>query len=107
MNTILSLAGSLLLTLALELGFAMLWGVSRRDLPFVALINVLTNPVVALCYSIAKSLYPGLLLPATILLEVGAIVVEGRLIYTRSNIRYPWAFALLANLFSFTIGQIV
>lgn len=107
MNILLSLAGSLLLTLSLELGFAMLWGVSRRDLPLVALVNVLTNPVVVLCYFLVKSVYPGILPQATLLLEVMAIFTEGWLIGTRSQIRSPWVFAVLANLFSFMIGQIV
>lgn len=106
MNIFLSLGVSLLLTLALELGFALLWGVERRDLTLVALANVLTNPVVVLCYTAAASLVPGLLIPAVAVLELGAVAVEGWLFRTRSDIRFPWAFALCANLFSFTIGLI-
>lgn len=104
MSIFLSLAVSLLLTLALELGFALLWGVERRDLTLVALANVLTNPVVVLCYTAADSFVPELLIPITAVLEVGAVIVEGRLFHTRGGIRFPWAFALCANLFSFTIG---
>lgn len=99
-----ALAGSLLLTLVLELGFALLWGVERRDLTLVALANVLTNPVVVLCYTVAGSFVPELLIPVTAVLEVGAVIVEGRLFHTRGGIRFPWAFALCANLFSFTVG---
>ena len=104
MSIFLSLAISLLLTLVLELCFALLWGVSRRDLPLVALANVLTNPVVVLCYTVVASFAPGLRIPAVAVLEAGAVVVEGWLFHTRSDIRVPWAFALCANLFSFTIG---
>lgn len=104
MSVFLSLAVSLLLTLALELGFALLWGVDRRDLPLVALANVLTNPVVVLFYTAAGSFAPELLLPAAAVLEAGAVVVEGWLFHTRGGIRFPWAFALCANLFSFTLG---
>ena len=104
MSIFLSLAVSLLLTLALELVFALLWGVGRRDYLLVALANVLTNPVVVLCYTAAASFIPGLLTPAVAVLELGAVAVEGWLFRTRSDIRFPWAFSLCANLFSFTIG---
>ena len=104
MNIFLSLAVSLLLTLALELGFALLWGVERLDYLLVALANVLTNPVVVLCYTVAASFIPRLLIPAVAVLELGAVAVEGWLFHTRSDVRFPWAFALCANLFSFTIG---
>lgn len=104
MNIFLSLAVSLLLTLALELGFALLWGVERRDYLLVALANVLTNPVVVLCYMAAASFVPALLTPIAAVLELGAVAVEGWLFHTRSDIRFPWAFALCVNLFSFTIG---
>ena len=107
MNIFSALAGSLMLTLLIELGFALLWGVSRRDLLLVALSNVLTNPAVVFCYAVTASYAPRLLIPAAAVLEVGAVVVEGRLFLTRSDIRFPWAFALCANLFSFTIGLIL
>lgn len=104
MSIFLSLAVSLFLTLALELGFALLWGVGRRDLPLVALANVVTNPVVVLCYTVAASFAPRLLIPAAAVLELGAVAVEGWLFQTRGDIRFPWAFSLCANLFSFTVG---
>lgn len=107
MSIFLCLVVSLFLTLVLELGFALLWGVNMRDILLVALANVLTNPVVVLCYTLVGSFTPGLLIPAVAVLEVGAVVVEGWLFQTRSNIRFPWAFALCANLFSFTIGLIL
>lgn len=106
MSIFLALAGSLMLTLLTELGFALLWGVGRRDLTLVALANVLTNPVVVLCYMAAASFIPGLLIPAVAVLELGAVAVEGWLFHTRSDIRFPWAFSLCANLFSFSIGLI-
>ena len=107
MSIFLSLAISLFLTLVLELGFALLWGVSRRDLLLVALANALTNPVVVLCYTVTVSFIPRLLTPIVAVLELGAVAVEGWLFRTRSDIRYPWIFALCVNLFSFTIGLIL
>lgn len=107
MRIFLSLAVSLLLTLVLELGFALLWGVERRDLTLVALANVLTNPVVVLCYTVTATFASRLLIPAVAVLEAGAVAVEGWLFQIRSDIRFPWAFSLCANLFSFTIGLIL
>ena len=107
MNIFASLALSLALTLALELAFALLWGVKRGDMPLVALANVLTNPVVVLCHALAALWLPDLLIPVTLVLEMGAVLVEGWLFSTRSNIRFPWGFALCANLFSFVLGLLI
>ena len=107
MNIFVSLAVSLALTLVLELGFALLWGAERRDLPLVALANVLTNPVVVLCHALAALFFPTALLPVTVALEAGAVLVEGRLFAARGDICFPWGFALCANLFSFSIGLLI
>lgn len=107
MNIFASLAVSLVLTLVLESGVALLWGIGKRDLPLVALANVLTNPVVVLCHTLAALFIPATLLPVTFVLEAGAITVEGRLFATRGGIRFPWAFSLCANLFSFSVGLLI
>ena len=107
MSIFVSLAVSLALTLVLELGFALLWGVGRSGLPLVALANVLTNPVVVLCHTLAALFFPAALLPVTFVLEAGAVLVEGRLFAGRGRIRSPWAFSLCANLFSFSIGLLI
>ena len=99
-----SLAASLALTLLLELGFALIWGVEARQLPRVALANVLTNPAVVLCHALARRFLPGVLLPATLALEACAVAAEGWLFARRGGIHLPWAFSLCANLFSFSIG---
>lgn len=107
MNIFASLAVSLTLTLVLELGFALLWGVGRRDLSLVALANVLTNPAVVLCHALAALFIPAALPPVTFILEAGAILVEGRLFADRGGIRFPWGFSLCANLFSFSVGLLI
>lgn len=107
MELFFSLAVSLALTLALELFFALLWGVRRRDLPLAALANCLTNPPVVLCHALAAGYTPALLLPATLALELGAVLAEGYLYRTRSEIKFPWLFSLCANLFSFTAGLLL
>lgn len=91
----------------LELGLALLWGAGRRDLPLVALANVLTNPVAVLFHALAALFFPAALLPVTLALEAGAVLVEGRLFATRGGIRFPWGFALCANLFSFSVGLLI
>lgn len=107
MNIFVSLAVSLALTLVLELGFALLWGVGRRDLLLVALANVLTNPAVVLCHTLTALFHPAALIPVTFALEAGAVLAEGRLFATRGDIRFPWGFSLCANLFSFSIGMMI
>lgn len=107
MSIVLSLAASLALTLILELGFALLWGARGRDFPRIALVNVLTNPAVVLCRLIARAHFPAALPAVTFALEAGAIVVEGWLLSAKSGVRWPWFFALCANLFSFTAGLLL
>ena len=104
MALFLSLAVSLGLTLLLELAFALVWRVERRDLAAVVLVNVLTNPVVVLCHHAAAWYVPGLLAIATLLLEAGAVLVEGLIYSRRSRIHRPWAFSLCANTVSFLAG---
>lgn len=107
MALFLSLAGSLVLTLLLELGFALLWRVDRRDLPAVALANVLTNPIVVLCYHLAGWYAPGFRAAATLALELGAVLAEGLVYCRRSQIDRPMAFSLWANAFSFFTGLLL
>ena len=107
MNLFVSLSVSLALTLVLELGLALVWGVKRGDLLLVALVNVLTNPAVVLLYTLTNLWAPTWRLPITLALEVGAILIEGWLFAKRSDIRFPWAFALCANLCSFVVGLLV
>lgn len=102
-----SLALSLALTLIFELGFTLLWGVKREDLQLVVLVNVLTNPVVVLCHRAALLWWPGAILWVTAALELGAVAAEGYLYQTRSRVRFPWAFSICVNLFSFTIGLLL
>lgn len=99
---LLSLAVSLALTLVFELAFALVWGLRRRDLLLVVLMNVLTNPAVVLLHHLLRALPE---VPVVIVLEAAAILVEGLCCKHRGEqIRHPWRFALLVNLFSYGIG---
>ena len=90
---------SLGLTLVLELGFALTWGIRRRDLALCALVNLLTNPAVVLLHLLFP--WP----PVTLALEGAAVAVEA-LYYRRYGlrIRSPWLFSLAANGLSFCLG---
>lgn len=103
------LAVSLALTLVLEEAFALVWGLrGRRELGTVALVNVLTNPLVVLLYHTAVGLLGWNALAVTAALETAAVLAEWR--YYRlcsQQLRRPLLFALLANGFSYGAGQMI
>lgn len=99
-----SLAGSLVLTLVLELTLALMWGVEQRDWPAVVLANLLTNPVVVLCHHTAAWYLPSFLAAVTLALELCAMLTEGMIYQRRSQITRPWVFSLWANGLSFLTG---
>lgn len=106
-----SLAVSLLLTLILELGFALLWSLrekglrTKRELLLVVLVNCLTNPVVVLLANTALARWHWGALPLIPVLELCAILVEWLCYRACSqSLRRPFLFALTANLFSVVMG---
>ena len=103
------LAVSLALTLAFEEGFALLWGLrGRRELGLVALMNCLTNPPVVLLYYTATGLWRWNALAVTLALEAAAVVVEWRCCRAYSRqVKRPFLFALLINLFSYGAGCVI
>jgi len=111
MNQILitSLILSLPLTIALETGFFLLTGKrDKKDLLLVALVNILTNPVVVLSYYLAVAYTGRNLSVVKIPLELFAVVTEGYYYkkYGR-NFRRPYLFSAAANMFSYWIGVII
>ena len=105
MSLFVSMASALLMTLALELVFALVWGLRNQQLWMVVLMNVLTNPAANALYGFMTA-YLGWqrLLPA-IILETAVITVEG--LCCRDFMKKPWLFAVLVNLFSYTAGLIL
>ena len=103
------LAVSLLLTLVFEEGFALVWGLrGRRELGLVALVNILTNPPVVLLYYTATGLWRWYAIPVTIVLEASAVLVEWRCYRAFSDqVKRPFLFALLINLFSYGAGCVI
>jgi len=104
-----TLAVSLALTLALEEGFALAWGLrGRRELTVVALVNVLTNPAVVLLHHTAVGLWGWSGLPVTAALEAMAVLTEWRCYRACSEqLQKPFLFALLANAFSYGAGLLL
>lgn len=103
------LAVSLLLTLVFEEGFALLWGLrGRRELGLVALMNCLTNPPVVLLHHTATGLWHWNSLLVTVILEGLAVLVEWRCCRAFSEqVKRPFLFALLINLFSYGAGCVI
>ena len=104
-----ALVVSLLLTLLLEEGFALAWGLrGRRELALAALVNCLTNPPVVLLYHTAVGLGHWSPALAAAVLECGAVVVEWRCYKAFSEqLRRPFLFSLLANAFSYGTGCVI
>ena len=103
-----ALGVSLLLTLALELGAALIAGKRKAALLTVALANVLTNPPVVLCvllWRYAALRYEVLLIAA---LELLAVCAEAWIYRSeRDHFPHPWLFSLLLNGISFGTGLLL
>jgi hypothetical protein len=104
-----SLIVSLILTLLLEEGFALISGIRhRKDLLLVFLVNALTNPVVVLCYILATAYAGWSPIPVLLFLETAAFVSEA--LYYKAyaaTIAHPFRFSALANAASFGIGLVI
>ncbi len=98
-------------TLVLETGAAAALGVrSGGDFLIVVLANLLTNPVVSVLPSFAAYRFgTGLLIPVTVLAELGAVLAEW-LVYRRflSFRRVPpFLLSLILNAVSYFTGVLV
>lgn len=111
---------SLILTLIIEMGVALLFKIRGRDLCLVLLANVLTNPAAVLLAwlfrscgdtfggfgSIFGGVWPTILF--YFLLEMAVVITEGWIYRRRmDSLRHPLAFSLIANGCSFLIGKIL
>lgn len=99
-----ALAVSLVLTLALESLFALIWGVKgRRDWLLLLLVNVVTNPIVVTLHFCLRSAWV-----VTVVLELSAVLAEW-LAYRRwgRTTRPAFLFSLCANCFSYFSGLLI
>ncbi len=99
---ILSLLVSLLITLAAEGLFALVWGVrGKMNYLILLLANTLTNPPVVLtCY-----FFKGM--PLQIALEIAVVAVEGLVFRFATDFKRPFLFALCCNAFSYLVGILI
>lgn len=96
---------SLLLTLMLEILFALLWGLRKRNLLLVVFINLLTNPAVVLWNYL--SCHMGYVI-CVIIPELTAIVVETViLLYFSKGVKKPLLLGIFINVFSYNAGIIL
>ena len=99
-----TLAVALALTLSLELVFSLFWGLRKKELLLIVLMNILTNPAVNLLYWWAYLV--GWVSPLFVLaLEAVVVITEG--FCCRGIVRRPWLFACFVNLFSFGMGELL
>lgn len=96
---------ALCLTLVLELLFALLWGVRKKGLLLVVLMNILTNPAVNLLHYLAVYLLGWPPIWVVPVLEAAAITAEG--FCCKNMIHRPWLFAILINGFSYAMGAAI
>lgn len=105
MKLLLSMLWALLLTELLELGFAWLWGLRRRQLLLVLLMNLLTNPAANLLHYLLTVLMGWPALPVILSIELAVLLTEG--FCCRGMIPKPWLFAALVNGFSYGAGLLL
>ena len=99
------IALSLCLTLILELSFAFMWGLRRLDLVLVAVMNILTNPLVVLWnYFTARYGYAvSILFPEAIAIAIEVLLLRFR----GKNIKCPILLGVIINVFSYNAGLIL
>ena len=100
---------SFLLTLAIELPLSLLFGVRKKGLLVVFLVNLLTNPLaVFLVYLSRFILSPGAALAFEFFIEALVIAVEA-FIYVKLrpvvNMKHPILAAVVLNLVSYGLGE--
>ena len=96
----------LLLTEAVEVPIARLFGIRGRDLWFVVLANVLTNPAVNVLYATAATVTKLPTVAVLAVLETAAVAVEW-LVYRYAGIRRPLPVSLVCNAASFGAGLLL
>ena len=103
----LSLVLALLLTEAIEIPVCLLWGMRKRDLLFVVLANLLTNPLVNVLYALAYLYTPVTRAVSIALLEIAAVVTEWLIYRSATDAKRPFPVSLTANAVSYGAGLLI
>lgn len=107
MNWPLSLVLALLLTEAVELPVCLLWGMRGRDLVFVLLANLLTNPLVNVLYALAYLYTPIPRAVSIAVLEIAAVLTEWIVYRSATGAKRPFLVSLTANAASYGAGLLI
>ena len=104
------LARCLIITTIVEVILALIMGYRKRDLIYVLLVNILTNPLVN-SFTILANVYYGLKYRniTLLILEILAFLVEG-LIYSKyleKRKMNGYLLSLILNIASYVIGVLV
>ena len=109
MNTqtlLLSMAISLLLTIAIELTVGYILGARNKQLIIIFAANLLTNPAVNAIYH-ALNLYTDINKAVIIAaLELSAVIAEW-IIYRRNEFKRPLVFSVILNAVSYFTGVLL
>ncbi len=104
------MARALLFTVVIETLFAFIIGYRKKDLLYVVLVNIMTNPIVFIIPVYFNIKY-GILERNVVLfiLEILAFIVEGYVYYKRLKKRNinPYILSLVLNISSYFIGVII
>ena len=104
-----TLLSYLFLTIILELSLSLILGLRKKDLIYVILVNIITNPVLNSTLALVYIKYHTHIIITLIILEILAFLIEG-LIY-KKVLNYkkinPILLSLFLNMFSFIVGQII
>ena len=103
----LTLVLALLMTEAIEIPVCLLFHMRGRDLLFVVLANVLTNPLLNVLYAIACLYTPIPRAAALAVLEPAAVIVEWVVYRSATDAKRPFLASLTANAASFGLGLLI
>jgi hypothetical protein len=110
-NMPLIMARCLILTIVIELIFAIILGIrDKKDILNVILVQVLTNPIVVTIPYLIYIEFGYIPYKVSIyILEVLAVLIEG-FVYSKT-LKYkkinPYLFSFLLNLFSYSLGLVI
>jgi hypothetical protein len=103
----LSLVLAFLLTEAIEIPVCFIWGMRRRDLVFVLLANLLTNPVVNVLYALAFLYTPIPRAVSIAVLEIAAVLTEWLVYRSATGAKRLFLVSLTANAASYGAGLLI
>ena len=103
----LKLVLALLLTEAIEVPVAVLFGMRGKDLLIVLLANVMTNPLVNALLLLGVSVTDLPYVPMLAALEIAAVAAEWFVYRSLTDAKRPFLISLAANAASFGAGLLI